>query len=73
MGAASSNALAVSANFVPIVKGYRADILRVSVGGINGSGTGFAGFAASLAGTMANVFSTTINEHLAVLLEGTGT
>jgi hypothetical protein len=73
MGAVSSNLLTVSVNFVPIAKGYRADLLRASVGGINGSGTGLAGFAASLAGTMANQFTHVIDGHLVVLLEGTGT
>ena len=73
MGAVASNTLTVSVNFVPIAKGYRADLLRASVGGISGSGTGFAGFAASLAGLAANVFTYCINDHLVVLLDGTGT
>jgi IPT/TIG domain len=73
MGAVVASNVTVSVNFVPIAKGYRADLLHVSVGGISGSGSGFAGFAASLAGSVANMFTHFINGQLVVLLEGTGT
>jgi hypothetical protein len=60
----------ISINFVPIAKGYRADVLRATVGGISASGPGIAGILAGFAGPFCEGL---INDHLAVLLEGTGT
>ena len=71
LGSAEQN-LTISISFVPIAKGYRADLLRASVGGISASGTGVAGSLAPVAGFVASLFSNVINDHLAVLLEGTG-
>jgi hypothetical protein len=71
--ATGANSVTVSANFTPITKGYRADVLHASVGGVQGSGTGLAGFSAALAAFVMNQFTSVIDSYLAVLLVGTGT
>jgi hypothetical protein len=71
--ASAGGNLTISISFVPIAKGYRADLLRPSVGGISASGTGVAGILAPVAGLVGNLCSNVINNHLAVLVKGTGT
>jgi hypothetical protein len=49
LGSAGSNQT-IQIGFVPRALGYRADLLRASVGGISASGTGVAGTLAPVAG-----------------------
>jgi hypothetical protein len=62
----------ISVRFLPRAKGYRADLLRASVGGISASGTGVAGALAPVAQYLGPLYYNIINNHLAVLLVGTG-
>ncbi|HJY81688.1 MAG TPA: IPT/TIG domain-containing protein [Candidatus Binatia bacterium] len=55
--------------FTPTAKGFRADVLRASVGGAQMSGSGLAGQLASL---LAPFFGPLINDRLGVLVEGNG-
>jgi hypothetical protein len=62
----------IQISFVPRAQGYRADLLRASVGGISASGTGVAGTLAPVAGSVANLFIGFMNNYLAVHLHGIG-
>ncbi len=62
----------VSVSFKPTAKGYRADVLRASVGGLHLSGTGVAGVLASFANVVAPSLTALVNSYVAVLLEGDG-
>jgi IPT/TIG domain len=63
----------LSARFTPLAKGFRADIARVNVGGVEGSGSGLLGFSVQIAAFLMNQFASTISANLTVLLKGTGT
>ena len=71
--ASAGETLTIAISFVPTAKGYRADLLRASIGGISASGTGAAGILAPVVGLLGNLFSNLINNHLAVLVKGIGT
>jgi hypothetical protein len=60
----------ISVAFSPIKNGYRADVVRATIGGLAISGTGLA---ASLAAAIAPLFAATLNNYLSVLVEGNGT
>ena len=79
VGTVTSDKLPVSVNFAPIAKGYRAELLKASIGGINASGPGMDGLSAALGlpasfiADIVNLFGSGISTQRAGLLEGTGT
>jgi len=62
----------VSVTFKPVTKGYRANILRASVGGLHLSGAGAAGVLAAFANLVAPSLAPLVNGYVAVLVEGSG-
>jgi hypothetical protein len=63
----------LSARFTPLAKGFRADIARVNVGGVEGSGSGLIDFSVQMAAFLMNQFASTISANLRVMLKGMGT
>jgi hypothetical protein len=60
----------IQISFAPTAKGYRADLVRASVGGVSASGTGVL---APIVGFLGPLYSNIINNYLAVLVYGIGT
>jgi IPT/TIG domain len=63
----------LSARFNPLAKGFRADMARVNVGGVEGSGSGLVGYSVQMLAFLMNQFASTISANLTVMLKGTGT
>lgn len=72
IGASAGGSIAVSVSFRPAAKGYRANVLRASVGGLHLSGAGLGGVLASFANLVGPLLTPLVNSYVAVLLEGNG-
>jgi hypothetical protein len=71
-GAGGAGAVTISVSFKPVAKGYRANVLRASVGGLHLSGAGVSGPLAPFATLVAPSLAPLVNSYVAVLLEGNG-